>query len=56
MKGTKLWDVPIEEVILPFTDAGEGDGKEIPLYVRTPPGASKDEPCPVILLITGLDG
>jgi hypothetical protein len=56
MEGVKLWDVPIEEVILPFTDAGEGDGKEIPLYVRTPPQASKENPAPVILLITGLDG
>jgi hypothetical protein len=56
MAGVKLWDVPIKEVILPFTDAGEGDGKEIPLYVRTPPQASKENPAPVLLLITGLDG
>jgi hypothetical protein len=56
MEGVKLWDVPIQEVILPFTDAGEGDGKDIPLYVRTPPEASKEKPAPVILLITGLDG
>jgi hypothetical protein len=56
MAGVKLWDVPIKEVILPFTDAGEGDGKEIPLYVRTPPQASKADPAPVLLLITGLDG
>jgi len=56
LKGTKLWDVPIKEVVIPFKNAGEGDGKEIPLYVRTPKDASKEKPCPVMLLITGLDG
>lgn len=56
MQGTKLWDVPIKELILPFKDAGDGDGKEIPLYIRTPPTASASDPCPVMLLITGLDG
>jgi pimeloyl-ACP methyl ester carboxylesterase len=56
LKGTKLWDVPIQEVILPFKNAADGDGDSIPLYVRTPPVASQEKPVPVILLITGLDG
>jgi Esterase FrsA-like len=56
MKGTKLWDNPIQEVILPFKDAANGDGDSIPLYVRTPTTATKESPAPVILLITGLDG
>ncbi|KAK5278613.1 hypothetical protein LTR16_008422, partial [Cryomyces antarcticus] len=32
MRGARLWDVPLTEEIIPFTDAVEGDGKEIPLY------------------------
>jgi pimeloyl-ACP methyl ester carboxylesterase len=56
MQGTRLWDVPIKEVIIPFKHKGEGDKPEIPLYVRIPKGASKDKPAPVILLVTGLDG
>ncbi|KAE9969432.1 hypothetical protein EG328_005031 [Venturia inaequalis] len=56
MKGSKLWDTPIKEVILPFKDAANGDGDSIPLYVRTPVAATKDKPAPIILLITGLDG
>jgi hypothetical protein len=56
LKGTSLWDVPVKEVIIPHTNAGEGDGKEIPLYVQIPTYASEKTPCPVVLLITGLDG
>ncbi|KAL2358800.1 Alpha/Beta hydrolase protein [Cryomyces antarcticus] len=56
MRGARLWDVPLTEEIIPFTDAVEGDGKEIPLYVRTPKDASKEKPVPVMLLVTGLDG
>jgi pimeloyl-ACP methyl ester carboxylesterase len=56
LQGTRLWDVPVEEVIIPFKHKGEGDKPEIPLYVRVPKGASKENPAPVILLITGLDG
>ena len=54
--GAKLWDVPITEVVIPHKHASEGDGKEIPLYLRIPPTASKESPCPVVLLVTGLDG
>ena len=56
MQGARLWDVPLEEVIIPFVDRKDGDGETVPLYTRTPPGASKEKPVPVILLITGLDG
>ncbi|OCK76943.1 pigment biosynthesis protein Ayg1 [Lepidopterella palustris CBS 459.81] len=56
LRGAKLWDVPVTDVVIPFTDRAEGDGKEIPLYLRVPPSASKENPCPVVLLITGLDG
>lgn len=53
MAGTRLWDVPIEEVVIPHTNAANGDGASIPLYLRRPKGAG---PFPTILLITGLDG
>ncbi|QDS75204.1 hypothetical protein FKW77_000006 [Venturia effusa] len=56
LKGTKLWDAPIQEEIIPFKDSANGDGSSIPLYVRTPQTAAKENPVPVILLITGLDG
>lgn len=56
MKGAQLWDVPMQEVIIPHKHAAGEDGKEIPLYVRTPPNASAENPAPVMFLITGLDG
>jgi len=56
LMGAKLWDVPITEVVIPHKHASEGDGKQIPLYLRIPPTASKESPCPVVLLVTGLDG
>jgi hypothetical protein len=56
LKGAELWNVPLQELVIPHTYAGEGDGKAIPLYVRMPIDASPEKPCPVMLLITGLDG
>jgi hypothetical protein len=56
LKGAALWDVPLQELVIPHTYAGEGDGKEIPLYIRMPIDASPEMPCPVMLLVTGLDG
>lgn len=56
LDGAKLWDVPVTEVIIPHKYAAENDGPVIPLYQRVPPTASAENPCPVVLLITGLDG
>jgi hypothetical protein len=56
MKGATLWDVPLKDISVPFTGAAAGDVKEIPLYTRIPPNASKENPVPVMFLITGLDG
>jgi len=42
--------------MIPHTHAAGDDGAEIPVYVRTPRGAKKEAPVPVVLLITGLDG
>jgi hypothetical protein len=53
LRGTKLWDVPITETVIPHKHAANGDGPQIPLYIRKPTGSG---PIPTILLITGLDG
>lgn len=53
MKGTKLWDIPTTETIIPHKHAVNGDGENIPLYIRRP---ETKEKVPVVLLITGLDG
>ncbi|KAF2825500.1 alpha/beta-hydrolase [Ophiobolus disseminans] len=53
LRGSKLWDRPIEDISIAHNDAANGDGECIPLYIRTPAGAG---PFPTILLITGLDG
>lgn len=58
LKGASLWHEPIEEVVIPHTHAANGEGKEIPLFVRLPQGIKEggEEDCPVVLLLTGLDG
>lgn len=56
LRGASLWDAPMKQVIIPHTTATAQDGKEIPLFVRIPNGASSTNKCPVVLLITGLDG
>ncbi|KAJ4553697.1 hypothetical protein HRR77_002074 [Exophiala dermatitidis] len=56
LRGASLWDAPIKEIVIPHTSAEGDDGKEIPLYVRLPSGTGITNKCPVVLLITGLDG
>ncbi|ORY10123.1 pigment biosynthesis protein Ayg1 [Clohesyomyces aquaticus] len=56
MKGTKLWDIPITETVITHRYASNGDGSEIPLYIRQPNVVSDGKKCPAVLLITGLDG
>ncbi|KAF2117332.1 pigment biosynthesis protein Ayg1 [Lophiotrema nucula] len=56
VRGSKLWDVPIEEVTIPHKYAANGDGNKIPLYIRAPKSAAQGKRAPVVLLITGLDG
>ncbi|KAF2732515.1 pigment biosynthesis protein Ayg1 [Polyplosphaeria fusca] len=55
-RGSQLWDIPIQEFVIPHKYASNGDGTEIPLYVRLPPTAKAGNPVPLVLLITGLDG
>ena len=57
LKGAALLDVPIKDVVIPHTAGTDKDeGKEVPLYIRIPPGASKSKPCPAVILMCGLDG
>jgi hypothetical protein len=53
LKGAKLWDIPVTETIIDHKNASNGDGAQIPLYIRQPTGSG---PFPTVLLITGLDG
>lgn len=56
LRGAKLWDIPVTETVIHHKYAADGDGPSIPLYLRVPLAASSSTPCPVVLLITGLDG
>ncbi|KAK4542975.1 hypothetical protein LTR36_005973 [Oleoguttula mirabilis] len=57
MKAAALLDTPITDINIPHTAGQANDeGKEIPLYIRIPKGASKAKPCPAVLLLCGLDG
>lgn len=56
LRGASLWDAPMKQVVIPHTAAAGSDGKDIPLFVRIPRGASSSKKCPVVLLMTGLDG
>jgi hypothetical protein len=57
MKAGKNWDVPMEEVDVPFKDKQGSDRDIIPVYIRIPALARDGgEKAPVVLLFTGLDG
>jgi len=53
LRGTKLWDTGIADVVILHKHASNGDGDKIPMYVRRPSGKG---PFPTVLLVTGLDG
>lgn len=38
LRGAELWGEPMREVVISHTCRGEGDGGEIPLFVRVPKG------------------
>ena len=57
LKAAGLFARPIADVRIPHTAGAPGDeGTEVPLYVRYPEGASRDSPCPAVILMCGLDG
>ncbi|KAK0896142.1 hypothetical protein LTS16_024139 [Friedmanniomyces endolithicus] len=57
MKAAALFETPIEDISIPHTaGTSQDEGKKIPLYIRVPKTASKDKPCPSVILMCGLDG
>ncbi|KAK5735105.1 hypothetical protein LTR17_008441 [Elasticomyces elasticus] len=56
MKAASLFETPIKDISIPHTSGLHADGADIPLYVRVPKTASKDKPCPAVILMCGLDG
>ncbi|KAB8074421.1 Alpha/Beta hydrolase protein [Aspergillus leporis] len=56
LQSSSRWDPPMEEVVVTHTYRSGKDGQEIPIYVRVPNNARPDNPVPVVLIMTGLDG
>lgn len=60
LKAGRSWSPsPLREVQIPHTFARGRDRDAIPAYVRVPPlppGEGKEKKCPVVILLTGLDG
>lgn len=58
MKAAALFPgAPMHDITIPHTAGLPSDeGSTIPLYVRYPAGASKEQPCPAVVLMCGLDG
>ncbi|KAF2102006.1 alpha/beta-hydrolase [Rhizodiscina lignyota] len=55
-KGMGMREHPAHEVKIPFTNAIEGESKEIPVAFQLPEDASESKPAPVVIIFTGLDG
>ena len=55
-KGLAMRERPTQEVTIPHKHGLENEGKEIPFYYHLPPGTTKDEPVPLVIIFTGLDG
>ncbi|KAF3352836.1 hypothetical protein VdG1_08657 [Verticillium dahliae VDG1] len=57
LKAASAWECPVEEVEIPHMHKQGRDRANIPVYVRLPRSlSSRRQPCPVVLLMTGLDG
>jgi acetyl esterase/lipase len=57
MKAASSWDVPIADVTIPHSRKAGADRDSIPIYVRVPKSTAEEgKACPVIILMTGLDG
>ena len=56
LRAGKAWPQPVEEVLIPHTKRAGRDRDVIPVYVRVPRSAEHGVPCPVVVLMTGLDG
>jgi Esterase FrsA-like len=49
-------EYPIKEVLIPHKHGIQGEGDVVPVNFLLPPEASVSNPCPLVLIITGLDG
>ena len=47
---------PIREVLIPHKHGLSSEGKNVHVNYLLPPGASASNPCPLLMIITGLDG
>jgi len=57
LRAGRAWDLPVQEVLVPHVRRGGSDGDVLPVYVRVPrETAEQGRACPVVLLLTGLDG
>ena len=55
-KGAGLMEYPIKEVQIPHKHKIQDEGDVVPMNFLLPPGASASNPCPIVMIITGLDG
>lgn len=57
LRASKEWELPVQEVQVPHLHRAGNDSAVIPVYVRVPePTAKEGKGCPVVILMTGLDG
>ncbi|KAF2402292.1 alpha/beta-hydrolase [Trichodelitschia bisporula] len=47
---------PVHEVLVPHTHGIDGEGDFVPVFHQLPDSATKENPAPVVMIITGLDG
>lgn len=52
----RLMEYPIKEVQIPHTHAIQGEGNVVPVNYLLPSDALPSNPCPLVMIITGLDG
>ena len=56
LKGRNGGFTPVHEVLVPHKHRIEGEGEYIPIFHQVPDSATKENPAPLVLIITGLDG
>ena len=49
-------EFPIREVVVPHKYHIDGEGEAIPINFLLPPGAGPQKTCPLVMIMTGLDG
>ena len=55
-RGLALRQRPTREVVIPHQHGLDIDGKQIPFYYHLPPEASRENPVPLVVILSGLDG